>query len=748
MAWGRLRGQTVLPAVVALMAIILFAQVAVYSIQLQGLQAQLRIAEEKLIAERQLQTQFKLVDYEWIPVDEYRARLRVTLQNVGRFGAKIVYLAVALEDNSRYPPLWLWSQEWKAPGALGDIPQELRVEAPEWSSDGYPVVKPGGYITIETTEPIILPMLYHNPNTTIAVYVATIHGTQVLRILGKPGCIEVDAWVEGTPANILSVRIERGASQWPAELVSNDPGYLKLCGLAPGEYTVKITAQSGSTTVDRTYRVTLRDGEVKTIVIDYGRSPTPQPSKPGPSIILSFDDVSTLQGWWGYAAEGIVAYSGSVVKPWVDRDHGLGLTCNATAGACNITIHPRVVEGRYTLRIDLWVRDPCAELGCPADLTAKKALTDGSSTNHTETLLLNATLRLRIYLGGKLLFDNDLADIIPVENPELFTGATNATLLRYGGCIMAVSDALQPGQVDADADVTIICRGVNLTIDSPIVVSLWYNISRARAGAAPFNQIDTLYAFSVWRVELVPEAAKPAVWTGTLWPGDLIRVVKINATDYEVVKEAEGLISYYCFESELEPCAGEDLGLQLWGNYTLVTYEDTNLGNALKLWVEWPRAGLIFNVSCDGGCVVYAYLMGFYGRVPGAWGSDVLAQTIPYVYVDDVFRRKLWAPLTWRLMREVLPPGAHTVNITFYIESPPTAPTVPIPAWVAKLLVASNPYVTITGVPIGSQVYIYDAATGALLYHVVALNETLRIPYEELGVWRTPLTARIVVIPP
>ena len=157
---GRVRGQAVLPAVVALMAIILFAEMAVYVVQLQSLRAQAALEEERIIAVRQLQTIFKIVGYEWLPVDEYRARLRIVLQNVGRFGAKVVYLAVALEDDSRWPPLWLWAQEWKAPGALGDIPQELRVEAREWSSDNYPVVKPGGYITIETTEPINLPLLY------------------------------------------------------------------------------------------------------------------------------------------------------------------------------------------------------------------------------------------------------------------------------------------------------------------------------------------------------------------------------------------------------------------------------------------------------------------------------------------------------------------------------------------------------------------------------------------------------------
>ena len=168
-ARGRLRGQTVLPVVVAIMAILLFAQMAVYVITLQSLRAQVSLEEERVIAVGQLQAVFKLVDYEWLPVNEYRARLRKVLRNVGRFGAKIVYVAVALEDGSSYPPVWLWSQEWRAPGAAGNVPQELVVNASEWSRDGYPVVRPGGYLTIETTESITLQLLYTNPNTTTAV---------------------------------------------------------------------------------------------------------------------------------------------------------------------------------------------------------------------------------------------------------------------------------------------------------------------------------------------------------------------------------------------------------------------------------------------------------------------------------------------------------------------------------------------------------------------------------------------------
>ena len=316
----------------------------------------------------------------------------------------------------------------------------------------------------------------------------------------------------------------------------------------------------------RSLRVHLDSGETETLVVDASSRRTSTPNITKGTFILHFDGASSFGGWWGYLGEGVAGYSGSVVGLWVDRDHGLGVTCNATAGPCNITLYPRV-SGRYTLRLDLWVRDPCAELGCAPLLTAKYALDP-----------LVKVLRLRVYAGGRLLFDNWGAERLPANSSReygLVTGGASAYILEYNAsgvvCEALVAEKPQPGVIDLDADVLIVCRGVSLTVDEPIVAQLWYNVSLVKQlyWELPGSSPDTLYAFSVWRLELVPDAARVAVWTGLLSPGDVFNVT-CTATGCGIERVDEGLIAYWSLDGSLSPTLGRSTGVRCYTS-TLAT---------------------------------------------------------------------------------------------------------------------------------------------------------------------------------
>ncbi len=760
MAPGRLRAQTVLPAVVALMAILLFAYMAVLSINLQSLRAQVRIAEERLAAVHQLQTLFKIVDYRWIPVDEYRARLQIVLENVGRFGAKIVYIAVALEDDSRWPPVWLWAEQWKAPGAAGNVPQELIVNATEWSSDGYPVVKPGGYITVTTRDPINLPVLYTNPNTTIAVYIATVYGVQVLRILGKPGCIEIDAYVDGTPATTIEARVYReGVVSWPAIIHGGD-GHVTICGLAPGDYRVDATlvAPDGRS-VSRRVEVHLDEGETETIFIDAstsggGTSSTNFTASTGTTYVLHFDGVSSVLGWWGYIEEGAVAYSGGVTGLWVDPAHGLGVTCNATSDpskACSITVYPRVAEGRYTLRIDLYVKDPCTATGCPPSLDAVAALDEG-------------LYQLRLYVGGRLVFDSLHATPLSSTTEESYTwftdGAAGAEVLEYNAsgveCIAAV--AYKPGTltIDHDADVSIVCRGLKLTIDKGVSAVLWYNTTAAQQ-LYPGFVIQTSYGFAVWRLELRPDMPAVGVWTGTLAPGDTFSV-NCSSKTCTISKTVEGLIAYWPFDKSTSPSIGAEPSWSLggdvvanWveggvdGNGTLYLDVGSDKGGWLTATLNTPTNAtlILYYRTWQAWRVVYARVL-----VDGVETSATIMAAGGEVPGPGL----LPVPGDWLAVEAPVPAGTHNVTVALEPSFSPLITTFSLgtvqyaPAWIDHVMLVRSTYITITGLHPGDRVYIYDADTGNLIYAATAMAAAMRIPAWIIGYWRLPMHAKIVVV--
>ena len=91
------------------------------------------------------------------------------------------------------------------------------------------------------------------------------YGVQVLWITGKPGCIEVGAYIDGQPAARIQARVYReGVAAWPVEVVSSQSGYLKVCGLAAGEYRLDLvaTAPDGKQAA-RSVELSLGEGERK-----------------------------------------------------------------------------------------------------------------------------------------------------------------------------------------------------------------------------------------------------------------------------------------------------------------------------------------------------------------------------------------------------------------------------------------------------------------------------------------------------
>lgn len=555
-----------------------------------------------------------------------------------------------------------------------------------------------------TVDPVLL---YYAPlNRTLLVHIVSNRLKVIdVRLAPKPAALEVNAYVDDQPARQLAISLWRGGELWQLvttrKQLDDRMAYIIAGGLMPGTYTVKVDAVSAVTgkLATRWYIVTLDEGVTESITIDASTKERPpiENSSTASVFVLNFNRKPERSFWWALReARYVEAYpppGESISWSWDDEEELPTITSGSTADGESLRLILRmpVAPGSYKLIVggryvwSGWHYEPITTLATP---------------------------------GGEeyMIYDPSNATAVDYGDPGATYKAYNNSM---GQCVYSHWDITDTVGRIVKVDWVLSCRLVLPEQGTYTINMTWVG------GMGTFT-------LKPWHAWLLPDIGSraPVVWQGELWPGmsfSLSRDESAGNATLDVVRgPLDVVIAYYPMEDTATMPAASVPAATPWSFSTGIR------GNAAWTWLtsREDSAYVEFTVTCTEGCYVYVYGM----ERPAGTGGGVR------LIVDDQVRARAGYTTAWQLLRAFAGPSNHTIRVELAYTSVFFAQE----GGIDHIVVVANNTITVSGLKPGYRVAIYDS-NGNLLAEEQATSDTVVFNAEEMGIYRFPFDATIVV---